>query len=113
VKDVATPWTDAQRRILLNLWCRVARADGFVADAEIDRLSQLFYRLGDDLLSADEVMRWLDEGPPEITELLPAEAAPMFLEHAREIMVADQEVVPVESDLVRELLQSYFRAAEG
>lgn len=103
------PWTDAQRRILLNLWCRVARADGIVADAEIDRMSQLFYRLGDDLLSADEVMRWLDEGPPEITELLPATAAPVFLEHARSIMIADQEVVPQESDMVRELLQSYFR----
>ncbi|MDB4976891.1 MAG: hypothetical protein JWN48_5232 [Myxococcaceae bacterium] len=105
------PWTDAQRRILLNLWCRVARADGIVADSETERLSQLFYRLGDDLLTADEVVRWLDDGPPEITELLPPEAAPVFLEHAREIMLADQEVVPLESDLVRELLSSYFRAA--
>ncbi|MDB4984859.1 MAG: hypothetical protein JWN04_37 [Myxococcaceae bacterium] len=111
MKDQVTPWTDAQRRILLNLWCRVARADGFVADAEIDRLSQLFYRLGDDLVSADEVMRWLDDGPPEITELLPADAAPVFLEHAREIMLADLEVTPPESDLVRELLSTYFRAA--
>jgi uncharacterized tellurite resistance protein B-like protein len=107
--DKAVPWTDQQRRNLLNLWCRVARADGIVADAEIERLSLLFYRLAEDVVTAAEVDRWLEEGPPEITELLPAEAEPLFLEHAREIMLADQEIVPMESDLVRELLKSYFQ----
>ncbi|HEX5656296.1 MAG TPA: hypothetical protein VFX59_03835 [Polyangiales bacterium] len=102
--------TDEQRRILLNLWVRVARADGVVVSEEIDRLSQLFYRLGDDLLNADEVVRWLDEGPPEIGELLPSALAPLFLEHAREIMLADHQVDPSESDAVRELLATYFRA---
>lgn len=101
--------TDEQRRILLNLWVRVARADGVVVSAEIDRLSQLFYRLGDDLLSAQEVVGWLDDGPPEISELLPASLAPLFLEHAREIMLADQQVDPHESDAVRSLLATYFR----
>jgi uncharacterized tellurite resistance protein B-like protein len=102
--------TDEQRRILLNLWVRVARADGVVVSAEIDRLSQLFYRLGEDLLNADEVVGWLDDGPPEIGELLPAELAPLFLEHAREIMLADHQIDPVESDTVRQLLATYFRA---
>lgn len=111
MNDRASLWTDAQRRILLNLWCRVARADGIVADAEVDRLSRLFYRLGDDIISADEVLDWLEHGPPEIGELLPAQAAPMFLEHAREIMVADSEVSPLESELVRKLLNTYFQAA--
>ena len=105
----STSWTDEQRRTLLNLWCRVARADGIVADAELDRLSQLFYRLGQDLLDAAEVERWLDEGPPPIAEPLPAAARDMFLEHAREIVVADREIVPRESELVRELLNAYFR----
>jgi uncharacterized tellurite resistance protein B-like protein len=103
--------TDEQRRILLNLWVRVARADGVVVSAEVDRLSQLFYRLGEDLLNADDVVRWLDDGPPEIGELLPAELAPLFLQHAREIMLADNQVDPVESDTVRELLATYFRPA--
>jgi uncharacterized tellurite resistance protein B-like protein len=111
VSDKAVPWTDQQRRDLLNLWCRVARADGIVADSEIERLSQLFYRLAEDVVTAAEVDRWLEEGPPELTELLPAAAEPLFLEHAREIMLADQEIVPMESDLVRELLKSYFRTA--
>jgi uncharacterized tellurite resistance protein B-like protein len=107
--DKAVPWTDQQRRTLLNLWCRVARADGIVADAEIERLSQLFYRLAEDVVTAAEVDRWLEDGPPEITELLPLEAEPLFLEHAREIMLADQEIVPMESDMVRELLKSFFQ----
>ena len=109
--DKAVPWTDQQRRDLLNLWCRVARADGVVADSEIKRLSQLFYLLAEDVVSAAEVDRWLEEGPPELTELLPAGAQQMFLEHAREIMLADREIVPMESDLVRELLESYFRTS--
>jgi uncharacterized tellurite resistance protein B-like protein len=104
-------FTDQQRRNLLNLWCRVARADGVVADAEIDRLSQLFYQLAEDVVSAAEVDRWLEEGPPELTELLPPEAQPVFLEHAREIMLADQEIAPLESSMVRELLHSYFRTS--
>jgi uncharacterized tellurite resistance protein B-like protein len=102
--------TDEQRRTLLNLWCRVARADGFVDDAELMRLSKLFYRLAEDLVSAGEVDRWLEDGPPPVSELLPAALAPMFLEHAREIMLADREIEPSESALVRELLSSYFRA---
>jgi uncharacterized tellurite resistance protein B-like protein len=107
----ATQWSDEQRRTLLNLWCRVARADGVVESAEIDRISRLFYRLGEDLLSAAEVERWLEEGPPPIAELLPAAAQPLFLLHAREIMLADNELAPAESALVRELLETYFRSA--
>jgi uncharacterized tellurite resistance protein B-like protein len=93
----------------LNLWVRVARADGFVVSEEIDRLSQLFYRLGEDLLQADEMVRWLEDGPPDIPERLPAKLEPLFLEHAREIMAADREITPNETDMVRELLVTYFR----
>ncbi len=103
-------WTDEQRRTLLNLWCRVARADGIVADAELDRLSRLFYRLGDDALSAAEVDRWLEEGPPPIPEPLPAAAKELFLAHAREIVLADGEIAPGEAALVRELLNDYFQS---
>ena len=106
---VTGQWSEQQRRTLLNLWCRVARADGIVASEEIDRISRLFYRLGEDVLSAAEVERWLDEGPPAVTELLPASAQPIFLEHAREIMLADRELTPDESATVRELLDSYFQ----
>jgi len=105
---MAAQITEGQRRTLLNLWCRVARADGIVASSELDRLSQIFYRLGDDILTATEVERWLDEGPPAVTELLPAELQGVFLEHAREIMLADRELAPSESALVRELLESCF-----
>jgi uncharacterized tellurite resistance protein B-like protein len=104
-------WSDEQRRTLLNLWCRVARADGHVSDAELERLSRLFYRLAEDLVSAADVDRWLDEGPPPITELLPAELQAVFLEHAREIILADSEIAPTESALVRQLLAEYFRPA--
>ena len=103
-------WSDEQRRTLLNLWCRVARADGVVADAELERLSRLFYRLTEDLVSASEVDRWLEEGPPPVTELLPAELSEVFLFHAREIMLADHELAPTETALVRELLSACFRA---
>lgn len=103
--------TDEQRRTLLNLWVRVARADGVVASSEVDRLSRLFYHLGEELMSADEVLRWLEQGPPEIGELLPAALAPVFLEHAREIMLADREIDPSETTMVRELLATYFRPA--
>jgi uncharacterized tellurite resistance protein B-like protein len=102
--------TEEQRRTLLNLWVRVARADGIVHSEEVDRLSRLFYQLGDDILSADDVVRWLDDGPPEIGELLPQSLSPLFLEHAREIMLADHQIDPDESDTVRELLATYFRA---
>jgi uncharacterized tellurite resistance protein B-like protein len=108
-ESVMSQWTDEQRRTLLNLWCRVARADGVVASTEVDRISLLFYRLGEDLLSAAEVDRWLEEGPPPIAELLPASAQPLFLEHAREIMLADRELSPRESAHVRELLDTYFQ----
>jgi len=103
--------TDAQRRTLLNLWCRVARADGVVADEELVRLSKLFFRLAEDVVSAAEVDRWLDEGPPPVEELLPRELAPLFLEHAQDIIVADQEIAPSEWSVVDELLATYFRAS--
>lgn len=99
----------AQRRTLLNLCCRIARADGIVADAEIARLSKLFYHLGEDVVPAEEVDLWLEDGPPEVDEPLPPEAAPTFLEHAREIVVADARISHSESQLVAELLQTYFR----
>lgn len=101
--------SDEQRRTLLNLCCRIARADGIVADAEIDRLSKLFYHIGDHVVDAAEVDRWLEEGPPEVVELLPPEAEATFLEHAREIVLADARISHSESTLVSEILQTYFR----
>lgn len=107
-KDGIDGLSTAQRRTLLNLCCRIARADGIVADAEIERLSKLFYYLGDHVIAAAEVDRWLEDGPPEVEELLPREAEATFLEHAREIVVADARISHSESQLVAELLHTYF-----
>ena len=108
-RDGIDALTSGQRRSLLNLCCRIARADGIVADAEIDRLSKLFYYIGDHVVDAEEVDRWLEEGPPEVDELLPKEAEATFLEQAREIVVADARISHSESQLVAEFLQTYFR----
>lgn len=103
--------SDTQRRTLLNLWCRVARADGVVAEEELVRLSKLFFRLAEDVVSAAEVDLWLEEGPPAVEELLPRELTELFLEHAHEIIMADQKVAPSEWAAVNHLLATYFRAS--
>jgi uncharacterized tellurite resistance protein B-like protein len=101
-------WTPAQRRTLLNLWCRVARADGVIDDSEVERLSELFHELGQGVVESSELERWLEEGPPEPEGKLPAEAMPMFHERARTIMAADREIVLSESTTLRELTEKWF-----
>ncbi len=100
--------TSSQRRTLLNLWCRIARADGVIDDAEMDQLAGLFYGHGQGSVSPEEINDWLEDGPPEPEVKLPLEAEALFLDQARVIMASDNEVVPRESAVLRDLLDTYF-----
>jgi len=98
----------SERRTLLNLWCRLARADGVVDDAEVDRLSELFAEFAEGVVAEDEINDWLEHGPPEPEARLAPTCRDLFIEHAQQIMRADREVVPAESALLREILSRYF-----
>jgi len=100
--------TTVERRTLLNLWCRIARADGVIDDAELEQLAGLFYGHGAGSVSADEINDWLENGPPEPEALLPLTAESLFLDQARVIMSADDNVSPKESAVLRDLLETYF-----
>lgn len=109
-KACAMSLSPNERRTLLNLWCRLVRADGVVDDAEVDRLSELFAELGEGAVSEEEINQWLEQGPPEPEGRLPQSCRDIFIEHAQVIMRADREVVPTESAMLRELLARHFEA---
>ncbi len=100
--------TTEERRTLLNLWCRIARADGVIDDAEIEQLAGLFYGHGAGSVSADEINDWLENGPPEPEARLSLSAESLFLDQARVIMSSDGDISSKEGAVLRDLLETYF-----
>jgi uncharacterized tellurite resistance protein B-like protein len=95
----------AQKRAFIALACKVAWADGVVADEERAIVAGLVERLGGDAVSAAELDAWLATGAPpaELAELPPA-IGEMFVYEAMRLVEADGDVSDKELALVEALL---------
>lgn len=102
----------SQRRDLMILLCRIAKADGRVVSAERAQLLDALARIGQDAVTPEELERWLRQGPPPVMAALPAEARQVFSDEAMAIVSADEDVDPEEMQSVREALNHYFTKLE-
>src|SRR5690349_12952549 len=98
----------AERRDLIALLCRVARADGSVAPEERERLKGVLARLGDGAVEAVELDQWLCVGPPKVTNVLSPLARQTFMNEAMGLVAADRNIDPMELWSIRQILQSCF-----
>ena len=94
-----------QRRTLVALACKVAWADGVVADEERAGVAALVERLGGAPVSVAELDAWLTTGAPpaELAEL-PEAVGDMFIYEAMKLIESDGEVVDAELALIETLL---------
>jgi uncharacterized tellurite resistance protein B-like protein len=101
-----------ERRDLIALLCRVARADGQVVDQERERLSSVLTRVGEGSVSQAELDSWLRDGPPKVTRELSAQTQQMFMNEAMGVVAADRHIDPLELHAIRQILKSCFTRLE-
>ena len=95
----------SQKRAFIALACKVAWADGVVADGERVHVAALVERLGGVAVSAEELDAWLASGaPPVELASLPEAFAEMFIDEAMKLIEADGEVADEELALIETLL---------
>ena len=89
----------------MALACKVAWADGVVADEERAGVAALVERLGGAPVSVAELDAWLTTGAPpaELAEL-PEAVGDMFIYEAMKLIESDGEVVDAELALIETLL---------
>ena len=102
----------SERRQLIALLCRVARAEGQVVPAERARLQAVLVRLGDDTVSSDELDRWLEHGAPRVEGTLSPLARQTFMNEAMGVVAADRHIDPAELHAIREILKACFSKLE-
>jgi uncharacterized tellurite resistance protein B-like protein len=104
---------DKQKRAFIALACKVAWADGVVADEERAQVSALLQRLGTPV-SPEELDQWLSTGAPpaELAELSPA-LGEMFIYEAWKLVQADGDISTAEIKLIEDLLTRVARQHEG
>lgn len=107
------PVTSDQRRTLIALACRVAWADGVVADEERTYIRQLVQRLGGAAMTGEELDAWLDEGPPAAElETLPEGLGRFFFYEALQLAESDGDLDPREEAMCQEILDRVFVESE-
>lgn len=96
---------DRQKRAFIALACKVAWADGVVAEEERAQVTALLRRLGDTAIAPAELDSWLASGAPaaELAELPPA-MAEMFIYEAWKLVQADGEITDDEIRLIEGLM---------
>ena len=98
---------DRQKRAFIALACKVAWADGVVADAERAHVAALVQRLGGVPVSREELDTWLATGaPPAELADLPEAVGEMFIYDALQLIqtdgaVADEELALIETLMAR------------
>ena len=97
-----------QRRDFIGLLCRVAWADGVIAEGERVRLREVLSRIGKGAVLPTELELWLRDGPPNIEEPLPREAREAFITESMRLIAADCDVDPAEMRAMQDILNYYF-----
>jgi hypothetical protein len=96
---------DRQRRTLVALACKVAWADGVVAEEERAGVIALVQRLCGDQVNAAELDAWLATGaPPAELADLPEAIGEMFIYEAMKLIESDGDVADAELALIDSLL---------
>jgi tellurite resistance protein len=96
---------DRQKRAFIALACKVAWADGVVADEERKQVAAMLQRLGGTPITPEELDAWLTSGAPaaELSEL-PEAVAEMFIYEAMRLVESDGEMADSEMRLIEDLL---------
>jgi uncharacterized tellurite resistance protein B-like protein len=97
-----------QRHDFIALLCRIAWADGQIAEGERARLREVLLRIGKGAVMPDELERWLNDGPPRVEAPLPAEAREAFINESMRLNAADCDVDPAEMRAMQDILNYYF-----
>ncbi|MBI2390788.1 MAG: TerB family tellurite resistance protein [Deltaproteobacteria bacterium] len=103
-----------QQRAFIALACKVAWADGVVADEERDQVLRIVQRLGGTAVSSEELDHWLDSGAPdaELAQLSP-ELGEYFFYEAMNIVQSDGDVADEEVRALETIMARVFRAHAG
>lgn len=96
---------DRQKRAFIALACKVAWADGVVADEERKQVAAMLQRLGGTPVTPEELDTWLTSGAPpaELSEL-PEAVAEMFIYEAMRLIESDGDMADTEMRLIEDLL---------
>src|SRR5512143_1502337 len=96
---------DRQKRAFIALACKVAWADGVVADEERKQVAALLQRFGGTPVTPEELDAWLTSGAPaaELSEL-PEAVAEMFIYEAMRLIESDGEMAESEIRFIDDLL---------
>ncbi len=93
------------RHTLIALACKVAWADGVVADGERAQVLALIEKIGGAPVTEEELDLWLStEAPPAELAELPAPIREMFLYEAMKLVEADGETSDAEVRLLETLM---------
>ena len=96
---------DRQKRAFIALACKVAWADGVVAEEERAQVTGLLERFGGTPVTAQELDAWLTSGAPavELSEL-PEAVAEMFIYEAMRLIESDGDMSDSELRFIEDLL---------
>jgi uncharacterized tellurite resistance protein B-like protein len=100
--------SESERRQLIALLCRVARADGSVVREERERLASVLTRVGQGAVTPEELEGWLAHGPPRVEGTLSPLARQTFMNEAMGVVAADRHIDTLELHAIREIVKSCF-----
>jgi tellurite resistance protein len=105
---------DKQKRAFIALACKVAWADGVIADSERAQVTALLQRLGGEPVSSAELDEWLSTGAPpaELKDLSPA-VGEMFIYEAWKLVQADGDIDDSEVKFIESLMTRVSKLHEG
>jgi tellurite resistance protein len=111
---LGTMLDDKQKRAFIALACKVAWADGVIADSERAQVTALLQRLGGTPVTAEELDQWLSSGAPpaELNELSPA-IGEMFIYEAWKLVQADGDIDDKEIRFIEGLMSRVSKLHEG
>lgn len=105
---------DKQKRAFIALACKVAWADGVIAEKERAQVAALLQRLGGTPVTAEELDQWLSSGAPpaELKDLSPA-IGELFIYEAWKLVQADGAIEDAEIRFIEELMGRVSKLHEG
>lgn len=94
-----------QRHSLISLACKVAWADGVVADGERSQVLALIEKIGGAPVTAEELDLWLStQAPPAEVAELPEPIRELFIYEAMKLMESDGDTSDAELRLLETLM---------
>ena len=105
---------DKQKRAFIALACKVAWADGVVAESERAQVMALLQRLGGTPVTSQELDEWLSSGaPPAELGDLSAAVGEMFIYEAWKLVQADGDIDDKEVRFIESLMSRVSKQHEG